>query len=141
MGQASRTEVFDVEIDKLYNAIINYESYPEFVDGVNKVNVIQKSDDSAEIEYSLNMIKEFKYTLKLEQNYPSKVTWDLKSGDLFKSNSGEWSLVDLGNGKTEVTYNIDVDFKVFAPKMIVNKLVSNNLPAMMNSFKERALAQ
>ncbi|MBT6325436.1 MAG: hypothetical protein HOJ35_05665, partial [Bdellovibrionales bacterium] len=140
MGQASRTEVFDVEIDKLYNAIINYESYPEFVDGVNKVNVIQKSDDSAEIEYSLNMIKEFKYTLKLEQNYPSKVTWDLKSGDLFKSNSGEWSLVDLGNGKTEVTYNIDVDFKVFAPKMIVNKLVSNNLPAMMNSFKERALA-
>jgi ribosome-associated toxin RatA of RatAB toxin-antitoxin module len=141
MGQASRTEVFDVEIDKLYKAIINYESYPEFVDGVNKVNVIQKSDDSAVIEYSLNMIKEFKYTLKLEQNYPSKVTWDLKSGDLFKSNSGEWSLVDLGNGKTEVTYNIDVDFKVFAPKMIVNKLVSNNLPAMMNSFKERALAQ
>ncbi len=141
MGQASRTEVFDVEIEKIYNAIINYESYPEFVDGVNKVNVIQKSEESAIIEYSLNMIKEFKYTLELEQNYPSKISWELKSGDLFKSNSGEWSLVDLGNGKTEVTYNIDVNFKVFAPKMIVNKLVANNLPAMMNSFKERALAQ
>ena len=141
MGQTSRTEVFDVEIDKFFQAIIDYQSYPEFVSGVDKVKVLKQAENQAEVEYSLNLIKEFKYVLNLEQEYPHKVSWDLKSGDLFKSNSGEWKLVKLEDGKTEVTYSIDVDFKVFAPKMIVKKLVANNLPQMMNAFKDRAINQ
>jgi hypothetical protein len=44
----------------------------------------------------------------------------------------------MGKGKTKVTYNIDVDFGLFVPSLITNKLVGHNLPTMMKRFKDRA---
>jgi ribosome-associated toxin RatA of RatAB toxin-antitoxin module len=84
------------------------------------------------------MIKSFKYTINTKQERPTKVSWTLDSGDLFKKNDGEWKLKDLGNGKTEVTYSLDLDFKMFAPSSILSALTSKNLPIMMESFFKRA---
>lgn len=138
MAIAEKTEIFDIEPAKFYQAILNYNSYPEFVDGVSSIKVLSNDEKGAELEYSLNLIKKFSYKLKHTHKLNEEVSWSLISGDLFKSNKGSWKLKDLGNGKTEVTYSIEVDFKMFAPAMVVNKLVANNLPATMKSFYERA---
>ncbi len=141
MASASRTEVVDVEINKLYDTIVDYAKYPEFVDGVSGIKVLSQNDTSAKVEYSLNMIKSFKYTINTKQERPTRVSWTLDSGDLFKKNDGEWKLKDLGNGKTEVTYSLDLDFKMFAPSSILSALTSKNLPIMMESFFKRAKAK
>jgi coenzyme Q-binding protein COQ10 len=138
MASIERTEIFDVEIDKIYNVILDYSKYTEFVAGVDKVEVLEQNDDSAKVKYSLNLIKTFNYVLKLKHEKPNRVSWTLESGDIFKTNAGSWDLKDLGDGTTEVTYKLDVDFKIFAPKMIINKVVSSNFPAMMKAYKKRA---
>jgi ribosome-associated toxin RatA of RatAB toxin-antitoxin module len=138
MATATRTEVVDVDINKLYDVIVDYAKYPSFVDGVSDVKVISQSETSAKVEYSVNMIKSFKYTLATSQTRPTKISWTLDSGDLFKKNAGEWKLKDLGNGKTEVTYTLEVDFKMFAPNSILTALTQKNLPVMMESFFKRA---
>jgi ribosome-associated toxin RatA of RatAB toxin-antitoxin module len=138
MAKVSRTEVYDVGVDDFYKVIVDYDSYPEFVDGVNEVEVLEQDESGARVKYSLNLIKKFSYILKLEHSVPNKVSWALESGDLFKKNIGSWDLKDLGDGKLEVIYSVDLEFKGFAPKAIVNKLVNHNLPAMMNSYFERA---
>lgn len=138
MAQASRTETFDVDINKLYDVIVDYARYPEFVDGCSSVNVIEQNEDGAKVEYGLNLIKKFKYTLTLKHERPNRVSWSFDSGDLFKMNEGSWDLKDNGDGTTEVTYSLEVDIKGFAPKKIVDNLTSKNLPAMMTSYKERA---
>ena len=138
MAIAEKTEIFDIETSKFYQAILDYESYPNFVDGVSSINILSNDDNGAELEYSMNLIKKFSYKLKHNHKVNEEVSWSLVSGDLFKSNKGSWKLKDLGNGKTEVTYAIEVDFKMFAPKMIVNKLVANNLPATIQSFLKKA---
>lgn len=141
MANASRTEVVDVEIGKIYDVIADYAKYPEFVDGVSAIKILSQNETSAKVEYSLNMIKSFKYTLNIKQEKPTRLSWTLDSGDLFKKNDGEWKLKDLGNGKTEVTYSLDLDFKMFAPSSILSALTEKNLPAMMNSFFKRARAK
>lgn len=141
MASASRTEVVDVDINKLYDVLVDYEKYPEFVDGVSGIKVLAKDENTAKVEYNLNMIKSFKYIINLKQERPSRVSWTLDSGDLFKKNDGEWKLKDLGNGKTEVTYTLDLDFKMFAPSSILSALTEKNLPAMMGSFFKRAKAK
>ncbi|ATH07755.1 hypothetical protein BIY24_07285 [Halobacteriovorax marinus] len=141
MASVSRTETFDVEIEKLYDVIVDYNSYPEFVDGVSSINVLEQSEDNARVEYGLNLIKKFKYTLSLSHKRPTSVSWEFESGDLFKKNNGSWELVDLGNGQTEVTYSLDVDVKGFVPKSIISKLTDSSLPAMMKSYRERAAAR
>lgn len=138
MANATRTEVVDVDINKLYDVIIDYAKYPEFVDGVSKIKILNQNDTSAKVEYEVNMIKSFKYTIATKQTRPTNVSWTLESGDLFKKNDGEWKLKDLGNGKTEVTYSLEVDFKMFAPNSILSALTSKNLPLMMDSFFKRA---
>lgn len=138
MATATRTEIVEVDINKLYETIVDYAKYPEFVDGVSSTKVIDQNETSAKVEYSVNMIKTFKYTLATKQSRPTHVSWTLESGDLFKKNEGEWKLKDLGNGKTEVTYTLEVDFKMFAPSSILTALTQKNLPIMMESFFKRA---
>lgn len=138
MATATRTEIVDVDINKLYDVIVDYSKYADFVDGVSSTKVISQSDTSAKVEYSVNMIKSFKYTLATTQVRPTKISWVLDSGDLFKKNDGQWLLKDLGGGKTEVTYTLEVDFKMFAPNSILTALTQKNLPVMMESFFKRA---
>lgn len=138
MATASRTEIVDVDINKLYDVIVDYAKYPDFVDGVSSTKVLSQNETSAKVEYSVNMIKSFKYTLATTQSRPTKISWVLESGDLFKKNDGNWTLKDLGGGKTEVTYSLEVDFKMFAPNAILSALTEKNLPVMMQSFFKRA---
>lgn len=138
MATATRTEIVDVDINKLYDVIVDYAKYADFVDGVSSTKVISQTDTSAKVEYSVNMIKSFKYTLATTQVKPTKISWVLDSGDLFKKNDGQWLLKDLGGGKTEVTYTLEVDFKMFAPNSILTALTQKNLPVMMESFFKRA---
>lgn len=141
MASATRTETVDVDINKLFDVLVDYNKYPEFVDGVSEIKVISQSETAAKVEYSINMIKNFKYIINIKQERPSRLSWTLDSGDLFKKNDGEWKLKDLGNGKTEVTYTLDLDFKMFAPSSILSALTSKNLPVMMESFFKRAKAK
>lgn len=138
MATATRTEIFEVDINKLYDVIVDYARYSEFVDGVSSTKVLSQNETSAKVEYSVNMIKSFKYILATTQSKPTKVSWVLDSGDLFKKNDGSWTLKDLGGGKTEVTYTLEVDFKMFAPNSILTALTEKNLPVMMQSFYKRA---
>jgi len=138
MAQASRTEIVDVDINKLYNVIADFAKYPEFVDGVSAIKVLSQNETEAKVEYSLNVIKTFKYIINTKMERPTRVSWVLDSGDIFKKNDGSWLLKDLGNGKTEVTYSLEVDVKMFAPGAVINALTTKNLPIMMQSFFKRA---
>ncbi|HLE12753.1 MAG: hypothetical protein A2504_09625 [Bdellovibrionales bacterium RIFOXYD12_FULL_39_22] len=138
MPTVERTEIYNTTPELFYKVITDYNSYPEFVDGVSEIKILSQKGDSLEVQFDLNLIKTFSYILQMKQTPNKKVEWSLKSGDIFKHNNGSWKLKDLGNGKTEVTYSIDVDFKGFVPKMLVNKLVSSNLPSMMQSYFKRA---
>jgi coenzyme Q-binding protein COQ10 len=138
MAQADIERTFQAPIDKVYACIVDYASYPEFVDGVSSIKILEQSESGARVEYSLNMIKTFNYVLKLTHEKPNKVSWQLEGGDIFKRNNGSWNLSDRGDGTTAVKYELDVDFKGFAPKAIINKLVANNLPSMMDQYEKRA---
>lgn len=139
MATVERTEIFEIDINRFYDVVVDYVSYPEFIDSVSHVEVLEQRDDFSLVKYSLNLIKEFSYTLELEQKKPNSVIWTLKSSDIFKFNNGFWWLEDLGNGKTSVTYGLDVAFRGFVPKMVISKLVAGNLPSMMKSYYQRAL--
>jgi len=137
MPAATKNEVWDSPIEKIYEVITNYDSYPEFVDGCSSVNVLSHSETEARVEFGLNLIKKFKYILVLKQTKPTEISWSFESGDIFKKNEGYWKLKDLGDGKTDVTYSLEVEVKGFAPKSLVNSLTEKNLPAMLKSYESR----
>ena len=138
MAKVSRTETWDCPIERIYEVLIDYDSYKEFVDGVSSVEVHEHSEEGARVTLSLNLIKKFSYTIKLKHSRPNSISWSLESGDIFKQNDGSWIFTDNGDGTTKVTYSLEVDVKGFVPKSIVNSLTSKNLPVMMKSYEKRA---
>jgi len=133
-----RVETFKAPIESVYEAIIDFESYPDFVDGVEEIKILKKTKKKLKVQYTVNMIKVATYVIEVTLDEPNGISWKLVSGDFFKKNSGYWALEEISAKKTEVTYGLDVEFKIFAPKMVVNKLVKTSLPLMMKSFHKKA---
>lgn len=140
MARAERTEVYDVPAEKMYKAITDYKNYPSFVDGMRSVEVQTESADGATVKFNLSLIKEISYMIKLAHKPNQEVSWSLVTGDMMKVNNGKWTLKDLGNNKTEVTYSLEVELKGFLPGlgMIEKTLVTTNLPLNMKAFAKRA---
>jgi ribosome-associated toxin RatA of RatAB toxin-antitoxin module len=139
MAQAEFHEVLPVDKDKLFQVITRYEDYPQFVDGCSSVKVERKGPGKARVTYVVNMVKEVEYVLDHEENpEQGTMSWSLVSSDAMKKNSGGWTLRSEGAGKTDVRYEVEVDFKIPVPGFILNRLVKASLPAMIKSFQARA---
>lgn len=138
MASAERTEVFDVERERVFKVLSNLETYPDFMTGVENVEVLETNGNEIKARYDLNVIKKFSYVMNHTIEEPGRISWKFVEGDLIKRSEGSWELNDLGDGKTEVKYSIDIDFKVMVPGMISKKLVSSNLPSMMKAVQEKA---
>ena len=137
MSGAETSEVFNCTAADFYKIITDYENYPEFLQEVTKCEVIEEKDGAKLVEYSVYMIKTFKYRLWMdESNGPDELTWSLDSGDLFKVSNGSWKLEDQGD-KVKATYAVNAKFKVFVPGPVSKALVNVNLPNMMSNYHKR----
>jgi ribosome-associated toxin RatA of RatAB toxin-antitoxin module len=138
MAGATREETFDISAERYYDALLDYARYPEILPEVDKIDVLEKSESSARVQYSIQLLKSFTYILKMTHKRPNSISWVLESGSFFKTNNGSWTIEALGPESCRVKYSLEVEFKIFAPAAITNKLVAVNLPRMMKSFYEKA---
>jgi hypothetical protein len=65
------------------------------------------------------------------------VRWTFVKGELMRDNRGSWTLESLPDGKTRATYAIEVGVGPLVPRSIVNVLVDQSLPKMLEAFKKR----
>jgi ribosome-associated toxin RatA of RatAB toxin-antitoxin module len=139
MATAELHEVFPVDLNRLFAVITRYEDYPQFVTGCSSVKVERKAPGKARATYHVNMMKEISYTLDhVEDQVAGTVQWSLVDSDFMKKNQGKWTLKSAGPGKTDVRYELEVEFKFPVPSLILNRLVKGSLGSMVKSFVDRA---
>jgi ribosome-associated toxin RatA of RatAB toxin-antitoxin module len=132
-------QTVSIDKGKLFRLIVSYSDYPSFVYGVKSVHVQRKGPGKARVTYTVSIIKDVVYTIDLVENESlGTVSWCLVRSDFFKINNGFWSVKDLGSGKCEVRYGVELDFKVPLPEFILRRLSKVILPAMLKSFEKRA---
>ncbi|MBC7742099.1 MAG: SRPBCC family protein [Bdellovibrionaceae bacterium] len=136
MASAHATEVFNCSREDFFKIVSDYEKYSEFLPEVKSVKVTKKSGNTKEMEYSVSLIKTFKYKLKVTEKLNESVDFVFTEGDVFKTMKGGWKLKDK-NGKCQVEYDVDATFGLFVPGVMAKTLVSVNLPLMMANFKKR----
>ncbi len=143
MAQAEFREVLSVDSQKLLDVVIQYERYPEFVEGCRAVQILAAPGaDLIRVSYQVSvMSQDVTYTLDHRHDLASgRVNWSLVESNFFKKNIGMWEVKSVGKGKSEVLYSIEVDFKVPVPGFILNRLVKGSLPGMVKSFEKRAVS-
>lgn len=139
MAQAELSETMNVDFDKLFKAITSYESYPQFVDGCTYAKIESRDGSKCKVHYKVSLMKDVDYQLDhVEDATNGKMSWTLATSGLLKKNTGSWELKNLGPGKTQVRYTVDIDFNFPAPGFVVSRLIKSSLPSMLKNFESFA---
>lgn len=136
MADAKTTELFNCTPEEFYQIVADYERYPEFLSEVKDCKILKADGSRKLVEYTVSVIKDFKYRLWMTEEPHRKISWVLESGDLFKVSSGYWEIQEEA-GKARATYYVDAKFNMFVPGPIAKALVNVNLPNMISSYQKR----
>jgi coenzyme Q-binding protein COQ10 len=140
MASAQTSEVFNCSVEDFFKIVTDYPKYNEFLQEVKECQVLKTEGQKKLVEYTVSVIKNFKYQLWMVENPPQKgeasVSWQFASGDIFKTMSGVWKLQDE-NGKCRATYQVEASFGLLVPGPLTKALVSVNLPNMISAYHKR----
>jgi coenzyme Q-binding protein COQ10 len=143
MAGAEKSIVINAPPDVVYAVIVDYEKYPQFLDDVTAVKIVERGQGFTVLEQTLNLVKEVVVRLRLVETPNTSVRWTSQPGgsSLVKRNDGGWKLEDLGNGTTKATYGLEVEVGMWVPQKIVDSLTGGTLPKTLEAFKKRAEAR
>jgi coenzyme Q-binding protein COQ10 len=143
MAEVSREIVMSCTPDRLFDVVVDYARYPEFVPGIKACRVLPGSGDR-QVEYELDIgLKRIKYVLRHLEQRPTRVSWSLVSGDSLKVSNGSWELAPEGTG-TKARYSVDIQIAKppLIPQSIIDKLTDEltrvQLPKTLEAFRARA---
>lgn len=136
MASAQTTEIFNCTPAQLYKIVADYEKYPEFLSEVKECKVLKAEGNRKLVEYTVSVVKNFKYSLWMTETENQEIKWEFAGGDIFKTSTGAWKFQEEG-GKCRASYNVDATFTMFVPGPIAKALVSVNLPNMISAYHKR----
>jgi ribosome-associated toxin RatA of RatAB toxin-antitoxin module len=141
MPGASRSIVVNAPPDKVFDTIINYDRYPEWLPEVKKIRTSERKGSEVKVHYEVDFkIKTIRYTILAREERPQRMTWSFVEGEVMKDNKGSWVLEPAGEGRTKVTYSVEVAVGPLVPKSILSTLVDQSLPNLLENFKRRVEA-
>jgi hypothetical protein len=137
--QTTSTIVVDAEPADVMEVIGDFAAYPAWAKGVKTAEVRSETDGWAdEVFFVLDVapIKD-EYTLAYEWDGYDEVTWHLVEGKVLTSMDGAYTLRDLGNGSTEVTYRLALDLSIPLIGMIKRKGEKMIIDTALKGLKKR----
>jgi len=138
MPGATRSVIIDAPADRVFDVIVDYDRYAEFLPEVKEVRSADRRGNEVDVHYGIDLVKRIHYTLHMIEDRPRSVRWSFVRGELMRDNKGSWTLEPTPDGKTRATYAIEVGVGPLVPRSIVNALVDQSLPKMLEAFKKRA---
>lgn len=141
MAGATKSIVIDAPVETVFDTLVAYEEYPEYLPEAKSVKTSNRKGNEVEVHYEVDVIKRISYSLKMKEERPNKLSWTFIKGEFMKDNHGNWLLEPAGEGKTKATYTVEMALGALVPKTIVNALVETSLPKMLEATKQRAEAR
>ena len=138
MAGATRSVIIDAPADRVFDVIVDYDRYAEFLPEVKEVRSADRRGNEVDVHYGIDLVKRIHYTLHMIEDRPRSVRWSFVRGELMRDNKGSWTLEPTPDGKTRATYAIEVGVGPLVPRSIVNMLVDQSLPKLLEAFKKRA---
>ena len=138
MPGASRSIVISASADRVFDVISAYQTYPEFMSEVKEIKISNHKDNQVDVHYKVDLVKSIKYSLRMTEERPAKLSWSFIEGEFMKDNKGSWALEPAGERQTKVTYTVELALGPLVPKTLVNAMVETSLPKMLDAVKKRA---
>jgi hypothetical protein len=139
-------------VSDVYQVLVKFEDYPKFMPNVSKCEVLQRTDDTAILNYTLGLplgkIKKYRLNMTF-QNDKSRATlkwklieWEgLKESETIEDTTGYWLLKDYSEKAEHVIalYHVYTDPGPIPPGLgwIVDILTKNSIPDVVIKTRNR----
>jgi ribosome-associated toxin RatA of RatAB toxin-antitoxin module len=137
MPEIASERIVPFAVEKIFQAVMDIESYPRTLSFVRKMTILEKDESFiiARVSVGLPMLN-FCYDCRIEpeQNRSVKVT--LISGP-FRRMNALWTFEALGPEQTKVVYALDTEFKNPLMEMTAGALFASQIHQSIRAFEER----
>ncbi len=129
--------VIDGSPQACFDAIVDYETFPDWQRAVKSVDVLTLDSDGRgrEVAFEIDAkLKTVRYTLEYSYEEPHWIGWDYLEGDV-KEINGEYTFEDLGDGTTRATYTLEIDPGGFVPGPLKKVLSDQVMKASVEDLR------
>ena len=140
MKNLQRDEIVNHPAKKLFDIVIDIESYPEYIPWCKRMVVNERKNN----EIYADMYVQYKFILA--QKFGSHVKFD-RSKLIIETNYIEgplkdlttnWKFEEINNNKSKIIFKVNFEFKNFIHQKVAETFYPLIENKMINSFKERA---
>jgi len=140
--RAERQIVVEGTPQQCFDALLDFESYPEWQSAVKDCEVVAHDADGRPRRVAFHIdakVKTVSYTLDYSHEEPHLLTWQFVEGDV-KDVDGEFTLEDQGDGTTLATYALRLEAGVWMPGPIASMLTDGVMQGAVEDLKARVEA-
>ncbi len=106
-----------------FDALCDFESYPEWQQAVESVEVLERDAGGIATTVAFRIdakVRKIAYTLRYHHDAPKRIWWELIEGDV-AAVEGEY-LLDADGDSTRATYRLGIDPGVPVPGLLARQL-------------------
>ena len=137
--RAERQIVVQGTPQQCFDALLDFESYPDWQNAVKDCEVLtrDRAGRGKEVHFEIDAtVKRISYTLDYSYEEPHLIAWDFLEGDV-RDIDGEFVLEDRGDGTTLATYGLRIEAGVRMPGKIQSVLSDQVMQRSVEDLKAR----
>ncbi len=137
--QARATLTINAEPAEVMAAIADTAAYPTWSGPVERAEVVEVGPDGRprRSRFLVNaMVAKEEFVIEYTWSGNESVSWTLVEGHNMTAQEGSYILFDLGDGRTEVTYDLTVELKIKIPGLLRRKVQNGVVDAALKDLKK-----
>lgn len=131
--------VVDADVATVLETVASFDDYPQWQDEMSAAETLETDENGwgTLARFTVDA-KVLTATFVLAYDYTdTSMSWHLVEGDKLTTNDGSYELVDLGDGRTEVTYTLEVGLAVPLPGMVRRRAAKQIAASGLRGLKRR----
>lgn len=135
---ASHTVQIEAPRDQVFAVIADVPSSDEWQPSLKSVEVLESDEQGRTVVANLKadaLVRETTQRVRFSYQEPDGMTWVQEKGDV-SSLEGSWTLTDLGDGRTEATFALEVD-----PGRMLGMLLRGPIEGRVKEFLTKGAAE
>jgi uncharacterized membrane protein len=136
---AGLTEVVNAPVDKIVEALTDFETFPEWQGAVMECEVLERDDEGRGSLVRMKVdakVRKVDYVVRYSYDLPNGLSWEQVSGDL-KENTGRYTFAPRDDGSTDVTVDIVAEVGFFVPGPMKKLIREQSLKNSIRELKKR----
>ncbi|WP_131747466.1 SRPBCC family protein [Frankia sp. Cppng1_Ct_nod] len=136
---ARATVTINAKPAAVMDAIADVAAYPSWSGPVEQSAVVEAGPDGRPRRgrFVVNaMVTKEEFVIEYTWSGDESVSWTLVSANNMTAQDGSYVLRDIGEGRTEVTYDLTVELKIKIPGLLRRKVQSGVVDAALKDLKK-----